>query len=347
MILSEVERLKAVFAFKPKGDAMRFGLLILTVFMFGTGASAEYYEREGQYVYKVSPYKELWTKVEGVKMTAHVAQQVLVSVIESMQDHRLLPQAVMSRKDLEKFRKSQSEIDSLVDYLNEFVREQRARSGRFESLDLIPDAVVLFGGKKFSFAIGKGAGVSGSVGLVIMPVWVEKYDTVSGKVVHQGPSLRSSVVVWPAADAGFGLGGGPRLRLGVAAVWDLNDQMVNPNQFWGAGMGTSWSPISVIGGMNVKLGFLSNWKMPGWVDFAYAAAALEFGPVVEIGTPRINLTTVISGPAFMSLFDRGYEAAYNEVIRDMSKKLDELMETANPQLKNTGSGNQKIENKPR
>jgi hypothetical protein len=321
----------------------RAGLILLALVTWGSMASAEYYEREGSYLYKVTPYKELWTKVEGIKITSQVATQVLGSVIESMQNHKILPQGVMTRNDLEKFRRAQKEVDGLVDYLNEFVREQRARGGKFEPLDLVPDALILFGGKKFSFAIGQGAGISGTVGLVLMPVMVEKFDTMTGKMVHKGPSLRSSIVVWPTADAGFGLGGGPRLRVGIAAVWDLNDALTNPSQIWGAGMGTSWSPITVVGGVNVKAGFLSNWKMPGWVDFAYAAAAIEVGAVAEVGTPRINLTTMISGPAFMSMFDKSYEAAYNEVLREMARSLDRLMEETRQQEEKRGEN--KEENK--
>lgn len=310
----------------------QWALILIAAMSWGQWASAEYYERDGNYVYKVSPYTELWSSVDGVKVTARVAQKVLVSVIESMQEHRLLPEAVMNKSDLEKFRKNQSDMDHLVDYLNEFVREQRTHGGRLEKLDVLPDAIILFGGKKFSLGMGKSVGVSGSVGLVLMPVWVQKFDSVSGKLMEEGASLRSSIVVWPAADAGFGIGGGARARLGIGAIWDLNDAFVNPDQFWGAGLGTSWSPVVVGAGLNVKVGFLSNWKMPGWVDFAYAAASFEFGPTLEVGSPRINLTTVISGPAFMSLFDKQYEQAYGEVLRDMSRKLDQFMRDAGEQL---------------
>ena len=95
--------------------------------------------------------------------------------------------------------------------------------------------------------------------------------------------MRTSVVVWPAADAGFGLGGGIRSRVGVGFIWG-NDNFLEPSQFWGAGPGVSWSPVTLGVGVNVKVGVLANWEMPGWVDFSYATAALEIGPTAELGT---------------------------------------------------------------
>lgn len=306
--------------------------LILGSVFITSSAWAEYYEREGSYVYKVTPYTELWSTADGVKVTAKLAHKVLLSVLETMHAKRMLPDAVLSQSDLEKFRKAQNDVDSLVDYLNEFVREQRARGGKLEGVDLLPDAIMFFGGHKFSLNFGKGAGVSGSVGLILMPVWVEKFNVNTGKLVQEGVSMRSSMVVMPAADAGFGIGGGARNRVGIGLIWDMNDSFTNPAQFWGAGVGVSWSPVVVGAGVNVKVGALSNWEMPGWIDFTYASVALEVGAVAEIGTPRINLSTVISGPAFMGLFDRAQEQGFKDMMKENNKKMEEFLREIGPQL---------------
>jgi len=212
------------------------------------------------------------------------------------------------------------------------VREQRARGGTLEKVDLLPDAIMVFGGHKLSLAVGKGAGVSGALGLVLMPVWVEKFNANTGRMVQEGLSMRTSVVVMPVADAGFGIGGGARWRAGIGLIWDMNDAFTNPEQFWGAGAGVSWSPVVLGAGVNVKVGSLSNWEMPGWLDFTYATVAMEFGPTAELGTPRINLGTVISGPAFMGLFDRAHEQAYKDLIKDTNRKMDDFLREIGPQL---------------
>ncbi len=65
----------------------RFIALILgTVFVTST-AWAEYYEREGSYVYRVTPYTELWSNADGVKVTAKLAHKVLLSVRLAVTPH--------------------------------------------------------------------------------------------------------------------------------------------------------------------------------------------------------------------------------------------------------------------
>ncbi|MBK8204930.1 MAG: hypothetical protein IPK68_22345 [Bdellovibrionales bacterium] len=274
-----------------------------------------------------------WDQVDGPSGTAGFGWSD--GIIE---EKHLIPDSIATRADLEKFRKSQEDIDNLVDYLNDFVKEQRARGGHFEGVDLLPSAFMVFGGKKFSLAWGTGAGVSATLGLVGMPVWVQKYDSRTNELLEEGPSMRMSTVLWPAADVGFGVGGGPRARLGLGFIWDLTHALSEPGEIWGAGPGLSWSPVTLNAGINVKIGVLSNSKLSGWVDFAYAAAALEIGPAAELRAPRLNITTMISGPAVMSYFDKASQDGYNATMQQMNRNVDELMHRLGPQLPPTEDG---------
>ncbi len=312
----------------------RFNLLIIACVFFSQTALAEYYEREGNYVYRIQPYKELWSSVAGVKLTAKIAQSEMFRVLSSLQSKRILPEAIMSSEDLENYRKYQTSTDDLVNHLNEFVREQRERGAELEGIDLIPSAIVLLVGGKVSIGVGKGIGASGSIGWVIMPVRVEKINALNGKVEDEYVSIRSSVVVWPALDAGLGLGGGMVKRVGVAAVWG-NDSFVRPEQFWGGGVAGSWSPITVGVGANFKVGTLFNWSVP--TRFIYAMASADFGPSVEVGALRVNASVVTSAPAVLGMFDRAAEQAFNLEQRESFKRFDRWMKENGPTPKKSRS----------
>lgn len=300
----------------------RLGLLLICAMFFGQGAFAEYYEREGNHIYRVRPYKELWSSIDGVKVTAQLARKHMFLVLENMVSKRILPEAVVSAKDLEKYREYQNQTDDLVGFLNEFVKEQRLRNPEFEKLDLIPNAVVLMVGGKVSIALGKGVGASGALGWVIMPVKVEKIDLTTNKLVEEYASIRSSLVFWPALDAGLGIGGGLVKRIGMAFVWG-DDTFVNPDQFWGGGIGASFSPVTVLAGGNFKIGSILNWKGP--TRFMYAMGSFDFGPIAEAGALRVNAAVVTSAPAVLSLFDRTSELAYNDEMRKMTRAMDQMM----------------------
>lgn len=316
----------------------RFFAITVALILGAPAAFAERYERQGNFILKVTPYKELLSSQEGIKVTAKVAQQVLVNVMGSLKEKNLIPDSIATREDLERYRKAQVDVDSLVDYLNDFVKEQRSRGTYFESADLAPSALIFFGGKKFSLNWGTGAGASASLGLVMMPVKIEKFDVVNKKKVDEFVSMRFSTVLWPSADVGFGVGGGARARVGVGFIWDLTHEFSYPDEFWGAGPGLSWSPVVIGAGINLKVGVISNNKLSGWVDFLYAAAALEFGPTVELGSPRINVTTVMSGPAIMSYFDKASQDAYMSTLKDISNRMDDWMRERGPQIPGTSDG---------
>ncbi|MGE0764192.1 MAG: hypothetical protein AB7N80_13000 [Bdellovibrionales bacterium] len=303
----------------------RFGLLFAFMMAAVQPVFAEYYEREGNYLYKVTPYTELWSTADGVKVTAELAHKAMTSTLASMMKSRILPEAVMNRDDLERFRKSQEDMDDLVIYLNDFIKEQRARGGKLEKIDILPDGLILFGGHKFSINMGKGVGASAVAGLVIMPVKVAKIDIRTNQTVEEYASLRTSFVGWPSVDVGLGIGGGARWRVGLGAIWDLNKALVKPDQFWGVGPGLSWSPVTMGVGLNAKAGVLSNWEMPGWVDFAFAAVALEVGPTAELGTPRLNMTTIMKGEAVMGLFEKSQQDIYKNTQKVIAREIDKAM----------------------
>lgn len=303
----------------------RLGVIVFLFILWSPFGFSTSYERDGQYLYRTQIYTELWSRSENVVVTAKIAHRVMVSIIDSLIKNRILPDKVMSREDLEKFRRYQENMDDLVFYLNDFIQEQRARGGKFEMVDSIPDALLLFGGHKFSINYGKGVGASAVIGLVIAPVWVTKIDMRTNKVVDQYASVRTAIVGWPTVDVGLGIGGGARMRVGLGAIWDLNKAFVKPDQFWGVGPAVSWSPVTAGVGLNVKAGVLSNWEMPGWIDFAFGAVSLEAGPTAELGTPRFNVTTIMKGEALMGIFEKSQQDLYRDQLKLIAREVDRLM----------------------
>ncbi len=300
-------------------------LSFVAALVFTQPSFADYYEREGNYLYKITPYTQLWTTSEGIQATAQVAHQAMTSILDSLMKSRILPDSVMSREDLEKFRKAQEDMDDLVVYLNDFIQEQRVRGSHFEKVDLVPDALIILGGHKWSMNIGKGVGAAALAGLVVMPVKVTKIDIRSNKAVDEYASIRTAFVGWPSLDAGLGVGGGSRWRAGLGMIWDLNHAMVSPDQFWGVGPAVSAStPIFGIGG-NVKAGVVSNWEMPGWVDFVYATAALEIGAAIEVTSHRVSISTIMKGEALMGLLDKSQQELYKESQKIIAREIDRQM----------------------
>lgn len=306
------------------GIFKRFALLALCAFVSST-ATAEYYSQDTNYIYRETPYSEYIHQQDGIRDIAVMAHSAFLTALESLHKAKIFPEAVLSMDDIRQYKEAQGKIDDLVDYLNSFITEERKRPGAFDFVDLVPDAFMIFGGTGFSLNLGVGGGASAQLGVIIMPVKVEKYDKRTGQLVSTRPGVNLSLIGWPSGNLGFGAGGGGKLRVGAGVIWDLNDAFVRAEQFWGVGAGSSWTPVMAGAGINVKTGVVSNWEMPGWVDFAYATAAWEFGPAAEVTTPHINVTTFISGPAILGMLDRSSQKVMTDILKDMEKSMNEFM----------------------
>ena len=305
--------------------------LIVLLLCIPSFSFAEFYEKDQMFIYKVSPYTEVLTSEEIVQFTAQMSHAALVSIMESMVKKKVFPESIATVEDVEKLRKANQDVDTLVIYLNRLIEEQRSQKGSFSLPDLLPDAFMVFGGKKLSVNVGAGVGGSISLGVILMPVFIEKYSQRTGELVDEYFNVRFAVVGWGNGDIGVALGGGSSLSIGLGAIWDLNDAFVNPEQFWGAGLGSSWSPLVLGAGVNAKVGFLSNWDMPGWLDFAYLTAGLEVGAKIEVSSPRLNFTTFFSGAKIMSLLESSQKRAFEAALREMSKKIDLVFVELNKQ----------------
>ncbi len=304
----------------------RFLSAILTALIFFVStAQAEFYEKDQLYIYKIRPYSEVLSSKEIVEFTAKISHVALVSVMESMVEHKIFPESIASVQDIERLRKANDEVETLVAYLNKLIQEQRAEKSRFTLPDLLPDAFLVFGGKKLSLNIGAGVAGAVSLGVVMMPVFVEKYSIRTGQLEDEYFSVKMGIVGWANGDAGVAVGGGSALQVGIGAIWDLNDSFVNPEQFWGAGLGTSWSPLVLGAGINAKVGFVSNWDMPGWVDFAYLTAGMELGATIEVSAPKASFTSFFSGAKIMGLLESSQRKAFETALKDMGKRVDEVI----------------------
>lgn len=304
-------------------------LSLLAAMLLSTSVFAEFYENDVSYVYKVTKYTELLSSDEGIQFTAKMAQKAMVNALEMLNKKGVVPESLLSTGDIEKFRSTQKELDTMTNYLTEFVKEQRARGSKLEWADALPDALMIFGGYKASLSIGAGLGASGVVGLVLMPVKVEKFNIRTGKLVDTYPSLRWNLVVWPSADVGLGVGGGARWRGGLAFIWDLNHSFVKPNQFWGGGLAGSANATFGIG-VNLKAGFIGNWEKPENNYFFMLSTAGEFGPTAEAAA-RLNFTSIIKGEVFLDMISSKGKVAYQDMMKDMSKKMDEFFRESTPE----------------
>ena len=234
-------------------------------------------------------------------------------------------------------------MDGLISYLNDFVAEQRNKVTTF---NLQPAAILIFGGRKFSYSIaGKSVGGSVSAGVVLMRVMVDKFDQRTGELVSSGQSVRASVVLWPAGDIGVGYGGGQRKRYGVGFIWDLTHAFMKPNQFWGPSAGVSWSPVTDLVGLNGKVGILSNSELPNKIDFVYATVAQEWGPTEAISAPHGNGTMVFTADQLMGIFNHSQDALFAQKLKDIESSMNQYFREHSPNLKVPGTGDKKGDKK--
>lgn len=302
-------------------------LAALSVAVSALPASAEYYENDGKYIYRITPFSEMFKEQDAVKQTAEIAYRALFSVLDSMKAKQILPEEVATVGDIEKLRRSRDNVDALVEYLNGFVREQRQRANY--EMTVVPSAFMIFGGGKLTL---KGISGSISAGAVVMPVYVDQINAQTGKVVDSYTSLRSALVAWPSGDVGMGLGGGSKARVGMGFIYDLNSAFMRPEDFWGAGLGVSFSTPALGWNWNAKSGFLSNTDLPGVLDFFYATAAIEFGPAAEVSTPRANMTVIMSGTEVLNAITGVQRKMMEEANKEMNRKLNDMMKELRPRF---------------
>ncbi len=167
---------------------------------------------------------------------------------------------------------------------------------------LAPDAFMLFLGWKSNEAQSKksytmalnaltkvfrprlGAGVSVSLGVVFMPVWVQRINKFPPHEMSSGWNMRTSLVLWTSPGVSYGARvdnakSKNRLRLGGGLIWG-GKNFNSPDQFKGLMLGAAATHALKGRTASYKAGVLVNKDLPGGVtgvDFFYASTAVELG----------------------------------------------------------------------
>lgn len=311
-----------------------FLTIIFSSLLFKTPiATAVNFKHDHRYVYQIIPYTEA-LKGEGYSsIIIDATLAVFQDFLAELHRDELIPTEILSFEDIQQITEANKDIDEALDNLNSWVEvAQSTAPFLFESADLIPDAFIIFGGTKLSKNILAGFGGSLTLGLIVMPAWVNKVDKLTNEVVDSYLSAQVSLVGWASPDIGVGVGGGIRGRLGFGLIWNPTGQFTTPSQFVGFGLGLSQSVVMGPAGINLKAGVLNNVSMPNWIDFIYATTAWDFG-LAATAEMHVNGTVILPISAIFDAFDSSSRSIINERTQDLEKRIHRaLQKRVDPQM---------------
>lgn len=282
--------------------------------------------QDTNYIYQVSPYKHVLGDEKATAALLSKSVAVFRNFLERMVAVKAIPQEILTVEDLNKMTQSEEQIDVLARYLNQWVDTQKKRNPyNFDLVDALPDALMVFGGAKGS--VGKGVSGAGSlsVGLVIMPVKVTRIDKVSQNI-DTYYSAKIAVVGMPNVDGGVGVGGGANFRAGIGLLWATNNQIVDPTQFVGGGMGISTTVVPMGHGINLKINGMAYDNERPMIDFIFASASYEFG-VTSAVEAHLNFAGFIPGEKLMTYFNPQQQQQPGVLEQQVKQMERELMIT--------------------
>lgn len=313
-------------------------LLFASLMGFSALASDKYkandretFYQDANYVYQVSPYKHTMADEKAAAALLKKSSHVFKKFLSRMVEMNVIPKEIISIEDLNKMTQSEEQIDVLASYLNGWVEKQKKRNPyNVDWVDALPDAVMLFGG--VNGAIGKGISGAGSInaGIIIMPVKVTRIDKLTQKM-DTYTSAKVAIVGMPNLNGGVGISTGSNLRAGIGMLWSTNNQIVDPTQFVGTGMGVSATIVPRGFGINLKMSGMAYDKEAPMIDFLFASASFEFGVTTAVDA-HISVTGFIPGETLMSYLNPsaapGNHVVMEEEIRQMEREL--MLTPANP-----------------
>lgn len=282
--------------------------------------------QDANYIYQVSPYKHVLSDEKATAALLQKSAEVFKRFLARMVEVGAIPTDIVSVEDLNQMSQSEEQIDVLANYLNKWVESQKKRNPyNLDWVDALPDAVMFFGG--VNGAVGKGISGAGSInaGVIFMPVQVTRIDKLTQKM-DTYTSAKVAIVGMPNLNGGVGVSNGSNLRAGIGLLWALNNQIVDPRQFVGSGMGISTTIIPKGHGINLKVSGLSYDKEAPMIDFIFASASYEFGVTTALDA-HISVTGFIPGETLMSYLNPGSNTATpNKNIENEVKQMEkELM----------------------
>lgn len=133
-----------------------------------------------------------------------------------------------------------------------------ANSDKFVGMgarNLIPSALWVQVGGGFDLAWGLGAGASGGIGVVFLPVKITRLDVMTQEVVEYY-RVEYGLIGIGAGNVGTGAGAGAKFRTGLGLVWG---PLESPNDFKGMALAISGDATLGPVGLNIKGGALKQW----------------------------------------------------------------------------------------
>lgn len=161
--------------------------------------------------------------------------------------------------------------------------------------DLMPIGFFVVFGTRLSGNLLAGVGADASVGMFVMPQFVQRID-LAAKTISQHWEFDWSLIGWPVGSVGAGLGGGGKGRFGVGIVWG---PMNSADEFHGfaaalsgdlnLGAGGFWKA-----GLIRRNGRFRNLFVMAGVDLG-ASASLEF---------HGNVSMILGGEQVMQMLSQ-------------------------------------------
>lgn len=258
-------------------------------------APAVQWSHSGNYIYR----KQAWRVTFDMEQQA--ALQKSSSFISSQLNNLAKTNAIDPDGDLQAISASVDTLNSKLDQLVGAAGKLygQAASYGISRYDALPSAIILFGGIEYDKYVLKFVTGGGSVmmGLVLMPVSVERTNVLTKEVVNY-TEWQSSMILIPTANAGAGLtasgaSNGTNKRFGAGLVWgSLN----SPSELVGVTYGPS-STLSIGEGLNVKVLALKNFSKEGAMNNVILLAGVEQGTLAA--ETHLNVGGIFDASAFL------------------------------------------------
>jgi hypothetical protein len=252
---------------------MKMMISFLTViFVAGSAMAAKStITRDEKYIYIKTPLAISFDQQQAdaiKKATAALQDQLKALAPQNPRANlasRIIDDSMIQTADV--FEKS---VDKTVD----FVQKYYSSMVKYNPLpSILPTGFVIYGGVQLSANMALGGSGSVMLGIVCVPMHVKVIDIDTREVVSEGVTLDSSLVVFPSANFGVGVGGGANGHGGIGLIFGDLEKSAD---FAGLLTGLSGSYAFGVGN-NFKIQTLKNWNKPGAVNNVLITGALESG----------------------------------------------------------------------
>jgi len=305
-------------------------------FFFGSvAANAQMVSQDMRYVYVTTPWTHRKDANNGQIQTSVKAAMERVSyAIADGVAQKLYPETFRSADDFRKVNDLFSAFQGVIDDMEKNFAPHKLVDQSPTLWSVAPDAfLVTFGGTfGLNSKIGGGGAVTFNMAMVMMPVYIVRFDKLTGEK-KEGWKLKTSFIFlgMPQITMGVDKPLVADIKVGLGMAWG-GIQFTEPEKLKGAGFGLVGEFAVPVGirrfGVNTSVYALFN-DMHGAPDITLAFFGTDLMPVVPSGpAPKlkggIGFTAILTLEEFLDIVYRASDTQKQRGLREMQDQLTRI-----------------------